>query len=264
MGLVLAAAGIPYRIVEAEHGWDLAVAAGDVRAAEGALAGWDAERARPQIASDGSAHRRTASGLVVAALLLGFHALTGPALGGSRWFERGSASARDVLNGEPWRAVTALTLHVDAAHVVGNALACAVFVTALAHVLGPGLGVFLVLVAGVAGNVLDVLLRGGAHATVGASTAVFGAIGILGGLQARRASSRRPAWIPIAASVALLALLGTGERSDLLAHLFGLLVGLMLGVVASTLPRPRAATQAALAAGALGAVAAAWTAAFRG
>jgi membrane associated rhomboid family serine protease len=263
MGLVLAAAGIGHRLVETAHGWDLAVEARDVGAAEGALAGWEAERTGPPVEADVARQRRTASGLIVASALLAFHVVTGPALGGSRWFERGGASASGILHGEPWRAVTALTLHVDAAHVVGNAFACAVFVTALAYVLGPGLGVVLVLLAGVAGNVLDVLVRGGEHATVGASTAVFGAIGILAGLQARRARRRRPAWVPIGASLALLALLGTGERSDLLAHLFGLLVGLGLGLVASRLARPRAATQLALAGGAFAAVAASWLLAFR-
>ena len=44
----------------------------------------------------------------------------------------------------------------------------------------------------------------------------------------------RQAWVPLAAGVALLVMLGTaGERVDLLAHLFGFLVGGVLGIIAA-------------------------------
>jgi hypothetical protein len=44
--------------------------------------------------------------------------LTGPREPGAIWFDRGSASAQQILAGEVWRTVTALTLHADLAHVV--------------------------------------------------------------------------------------------------------------------------------------------------
>src|SRR5262249_4315028 len=74
------------------------------------------------------------------------------------------------------------------------------------------------------------------HDSVGASTALFGAIGILAATQvvARGPLSvARKRWIIVAASLALLALLGTSPDADLLAHLFGLMVGGCLGVVAA-------------------------------
>ena len=80
--------------------------------------------------------------------------------------------------------------------------------------------------------------------SVGASTAVFGAVGLLSGLAvARRRQQQSPerrSWLPIGAGLAILAMLGTaGARVDLWAHLFGLLTGVALGIpVGFALPRP--------------------------
>jgi membrane associated rhomboid family serine protease len=86
--------------------------------------------------------------------------------------------------------VTALTLHADLAHVLSNALACLVFVTAVAWWLGPGVGTWLVLLAGAGGNALTALVHGPASVSGGASTAIFGALGILAARQS--VARRRP------------------------------------------------------------------------
>jgi len=52
------------------------------------------------------------------------------------------------------------------------------------------------------------------------------------------ALSRRRAWLPVAAALALLGMLGTGgERVDIWAHLFGLLVGGVLGILIALVTR---------------------------
>jgi membrane associated rhomboid family serine protease len=172
-------------------------------------------------------------GWVIAALLVGFFAVTGPR-GPNVWFDQGSASARLILSGEVWRTVTALTLHADLAHVLSNAIACLVFITAVAWWLGPGVGTWLVLLAGAGGNALTALAHGPSSVSVGASTAIFGALGILAARQfvARRRgrASGHKGWVVIAASLALLGMLGTAPGSDVLAHVFGLLVGGILGI----------------------------------
>jgi rhomboid protease GluP len=101
-----------------------------------------------------------------------------------------------------------------------------------------------VLLAGAGGNLANALVHGSAHVSVGASTSVFGAVGMLGGLglarRGRKKVPRRRAWAPVAAALALLAMLGTGgERVDVLAHLFGFLFGAVLGLFfAFVTPRP--------------------------
>jgi len=253
--LVLAAVGIPHRVERAAFRWRLVVADADAERAAAALAAYEAERRRAP--SDVPDERGAAwSGVVVAVLLLAFHALAGP-----RWMDAGAAMAGRIRAGEVWRTVTALTLHADGPHVLSNAVACVVFVTAVARLLGPGVGGWLILLAGAGGNALNALVQRPGHDSVGASTAIFGAIGILGGLQFGRRRGERRAWLALGASLALLAMLGAGERVDLLAHLWGLVVGLVLGVAAAAVapgaPAGRA-VQWPLAAAALATVAGAW------
>jgi rhomboid protease GluP len=151
------------------------------------------------------------------------------------WFDRGSAEASRIVDGELWRTVTALTLHTDIVHLFSNAVAAAIFVTALSSIVGAGFAFALVVLAGASGNLANALVQGSSHISVGASTAIFGAVGVLGTLgliRSRRESTRRRgAWIPIAAALGLLAMLGTGTgRTDLLAHLFGFFCGAALGI----------------------------------
>lgn len=176
------------------------------------------------------------AGIIAAELLLGFYFVTVMRNTTVPWFERGSGDASRILLGELWRAVTALTLHTDVAHVVGNAVAAAIFLSALFGMLGVGLGSALVLLAGAAGNLANAFLQGSPHVSVGASTAIFGAVGILGGLgvvrRRRISTAKRQAWIPVAAALGLLAMLGTGgPRVDVLAHFFGFLIGGVLGIL---------------------------------
>ena len=201
-------------------------------------------RREPDRAPAEAASGRTAwiTGLAAGALLFGFFFVTGPPAGDSSWATRGAAVSRSMLNGEPWRAVTALTLHVDLVHVLGNAIATALLLPPIIRRLGPGIGLALVLLAGAAANLLGGWVQGPRHVAVGASTATFGALGILAALRlgspspAGRARGRR--WIVPVASLLLLAMLGTGPGTDVLAHALGLVVGAALGLLAAIVRRP--------------------------
>jgi rhomboid protease GluP len=263
--LVLASAGIPYLVEQRDGAWCLVVGQGDADAARAALEAYERERLPEEAppAADGP-YEDTYLGVLVAVLLAACYRVTGPARTGNPWFDTGIASAAKIAAGEVWRTVTALTLHANPPHVLGNIVAATVFVTAVGRVVGPGVAAMLVLLAGAGGNALNAVLRGAPHTSVGASTGVFGAIGILGGLgfmtRRRRRGPLRRAWIPVAGSLALLAMLGTGEDADIGAHLFGLAVGLALGVAAAPAARqpPGRAVQRALAVGALGVVVGCW------
>jgi membrane associated rhomboid family serine protease len=174
---------------------------------------------------------------------------------GAGTFDRGAADAARMMQGEWWRAATALTLHADVAHAAANAVALAVFVGAVARRLGPALATWLALAAGIAGNALTALVVRHAHASIGASTAVFGALGTLSALQV----PRRSAWLTLGVGVALLGLLGTGERADLFAHLLGFAVGVVVGLpVRRMAPPRRSLLQPALALLAVALLALAW------
>ena len=265
--VVLAAAGIPHWLRQRLDGWALIVPPDDVAAALEALEAYDHENARQGAsAGDEVAPTRpvTIVGVVVALLLIGAFAITGPRAARSTWFEHGSADAARIMAGEWWRTITALTLHADTPHLAGNAVAIAVLMTAVCWHLGPGVGAWLLLLAGAGGNALTAAAHRSDHVSVGASTAVFAAVGILAALRivapARVGAGARKWWVVVAAALSLLALLGTGPEADVLAHLFGFLVGGGLGLVAAlTLRREVCApVQWLLLAAAGGAVVGAW------
>ena len=251
-----------------------------VPAAQGAralaeLAAADAEdraRARDEAhsrrtpAAAPSAHAWLAA-VMVGVLLVAFQLVTGPRTAGGTWFAQGASDATRVLQGEAYRTITALTLHGDAAHVLSNVGFGTLAVGAVMRSTGVGVGSFLVLGAGALGNYVNALVHGSHHSSVGFSTAVFAAIGLLGALgyaEARRQPSRSPrAWTMLAASVALLAALGSSEKSDMLAHLFGGVVGTALGLVVGFTPLRalRTPLQWTAGLGAIGAVLGAWAAA---
>jgi len=244
--VVLAAADIPHRLRQRVDGWALVVSPADVTAALEALDAYDRENAVESRAGDAdviASRRATAAGLVVALLLIGLFVMTGPRAERNVWFELGSADATRIMAGQWWRAVTALGLHADAPHVLGNAVAVALLVPAVCRYVGVTLGLSLLLVAGAIGNLLTAAVHGHGHVSVGASTAVFGALGILAVLAVvaphGAGSRRRKWWVVVAAVLALLALFGTGPDADVLAHLFGLVVGGGLGLIIGIARRAR-------------------------
>lgn len=147
------------------------------------------------------------------------------------WTSLGNADAGKILAGEWWRLLTALTLHADAPHLLGNIVIGGLFMLRLCQLLGSGPAWLLVLLSGAGGNLINALVQDASHRSIGASTAVFGAVGLLAMinlLHYRHALWRR--WLmPLAAALGLLGLLGTsGENTDVLAHLFGFLCGALL------------------------------------
>ncbi len=266
--LVLTASGIAHAVAPHDDGWALLVPVEDVVRAQGALAAYDAERAEAAIAvapplPDARPYPWV-SGIAVGLLLLGAFGITGPSASRSRWFERGAAVAGRVVGDEPWRAITALTLHSDAVHVLGNAAATAILLPPLAERLGVGAALGVMFLAGALGNLLSALVHGAGHTAIGASTATFGIIGALAVLRVVRpaasGATRRRVWVVLTAAVLLLVLLGTARDADLVAHALGLLTGGALGLGAGALLRrpPPAAVQWAVTASTALAVAGAW------
>ncbi len=143
-------------------------------------------------------------------------------------WDKGLGRSEDILAGQWWRAITALTLHADPAHLLGNMLFGGIFVLLVRASWPAGFTWFSVLLTGVLGNYLNSWLQRG-HLFLGSSTAVFGALGLLCGLRWRR-GDRQATLLSLGAGLSLLGLLGTaGEHTDLLAHLSGFLVGLFWG-----------------------------------
>lgn len=151
------------------------------------------------------------------------------------WQSNGLAHSVKIMQGEWWRTITALGLHADAAHLAGNIGFGALFGILVSQYIGSGAAWFTILVAGALGNGLNAYLYQTLHLSIGASTMVFAALGILGvfALSDRHAYAQRGLrrWAPLFATVALLGFIGTaGERTDIMAHLSGYLCGCLSGV----------------------------------
>ena len=153
--------------------------------------------------------------------------------------EAGRLTAESVHNGEIYRCFTALCLHADVGHLAGNVFFGAVFLHLVARQTTGWLAWGGTLLAGTLGNYLNAMAHyPAAHASIGASTAVFGAIGILvslpAGLMARmRAWRLYRSWaIPLVVGLVFLAWFGTGDaNTDTSAHLLGFASGLPVGLL---------------------------------
>jgi membrane associated rhomboid family serine protease len=235
--LVLVAQGLSPSLHQTSDGIIVSVPEKELQQARAALLAYERENpAKLPERDEPIPPTAPTAAILVAAMLVGFFSVTVLWHPSVPWFDRGSADADRILGGELWRAVTALTLHADLAHVLSNAIAAALFLSAVYAMLGVGIGSALVMLAGAGGNLANALLHGSSHVSVGASTAIFGSVGMLGSFgmvrRRRQATSRRRAWLPVAAALALLAVLGTGgQRVDILAHLFGFLIGGILGAI---------------------------------
>ncbi len=186
---------------------------------------------------------------------------------GRNWFESGMTSAGLIMDGQYFRTITALTLHSDLPHLVGNLVIGGIFGLFVGKHLGSGLGWLSILIAGALGNFLNASLHQPSHTSVGASTAVFAALGILAGSTwhlKRNSKTRSLArWSPLIGGAILLGYLGTGgERTDIGAHIGGFITGLalgaILGIYGQNLAKTRTA-QLALGATALAMLAISWT-----
>jgi membrane associated rhomboid family serine protease len=269
--LVLTAAGIPY---EARHAGGLVevwVAAPDAERARTEMSAYlreniDHVRPPPELPR----HPHALAGVVAYALVL--LGVTGAALfrlGDRSWVDRGVLDIGLFERGEWWRVFTALTLHADLGHLLANLAFGILFAWPASQFLGVGVAWLAIVLGAGAAYALDMLIHPPSHTVLGASTAVFVALGLTSAFSWRRRFTRRATSFqraaPLVAGVALLAFTGAGgERTDLLAHLLGFGVGVVTGIVLahSRMPVPgQARPQRVAGTLALGVLASAWLAA---
>jgi membrane associated rhomboid family serine protease len=234
-GLVLSSSGIPHRVRKGEGGWDVWVDDWDYEKALNTIEQY-LEENRDFTQTDapiGDEYGKTFTGLWASALLLACHVAVAMSNDSKAFIRAYGSSASHILHGDFYRTVSSLMLHANALHLAGNMLGIALFGTAICAVTGWGVGWLMILATGMVGNLANAVLYKTGHLSVGASTAVFGAIGILVAQQffkkLRLPGRRIKAWLPLGGGLALLGILGSGEHSDLMAHLFGFVTGIGLG-----------------------------------
>ncbi len=274
--LALQARGIQHTVQVSGAGSRILVFAPDAAAARAELVDFAAEAATwsqpesppPPIRSKGIAAALTFGVLCAVLFPIGLKGAFG-----LNWWDHGLMSAAQVREGELWRTITALTLHVDAQHLVGNLVFGSLFGILAAHSLGAGLAWFCTLAAGALGNLTESFLTSPSHTAVGASTAIFGTLGVMVTSEWTRRGQARAPWVrrvaPLFGGAVLFGWLGVGDgsgRVDVLAHATGFMAGALIGVAVSRLDlaeRLGPRSQAGLTAATLLIIAMAWFAALR-
>lgn len=236
--LVLAAAKIPHQVIDDGVSAALIVPAEySVRAVE-ELRLYDDENppARPRPVRKIS-YQDAVPGVVGYVLVVSAIAwLAGYSAFGQNWFEAGRVDGVLIRGGEWWRTITALTLHSGARHIVGNLVFGVFFGFFAGRLMGSGVAWLAIVAAAAAGNAANTLLLESAHRSIGASTAVFAALGLVAGYVWRGQLMAQDRWSyrygPIVGGLALLMFTGTGgENTDIGAHLLGFVCGFLAGML---------------------------------
>lgn len=269
--LVLQAAGIPFAIVADGRGARVLVAPHDADRAAHELSDYAEENVDWPPRKEEAPPRLTsgiAGALAYALVIVFVFWAEGRAAFGIDWDHTGVMHAGAARAGEWWRPWTALTMHVDVNHLVSNLVFGSVFAVVAAQTLGTGVVWLGTILAGGLGNSIEAFLVDASHRGVGASTAIFGTLGLMTTAEWARRGTRRMPWVrrvaPLYGGAVLFGWFGGGggsDRIDVLAHALGLLVGGLLGLVAARSrlsERLGARSQAWLAALGLGLLVAAW------
>lgn len=154
----------------------------------------------------------------------------------SNWFVAGRVDGELIRNGEVWRLFTAQTLHSGVKHLLGNIVFGVFFGLFAGRLLGSGVAWLAIVLAAATGNGLNTLLLESAHRSIGASSAVFAALGVVAGYVWQGKLMSQDRWSnrygPIVGGLALLMYTGTGgPNTDIGAHLLGFVCGFGAGMI---------------------------------
>ncbi|QDT05486.1 Rhomboid family protein [Rubripirellula lacrimiformis] len=267
--LVLDSAGIASHVVRQGGLWQLVVAGRDGEVAVSELSSYLQERQsekQPVVSTVTKYGGATwgVVGYVTVLVVIGAASLSES----SRpvWQAIGRMNAGQVMAGQLHRAATALTLHADIGHLLSNLVFGGVFGWLAGRILGGGVAWLTITSAGVFGNLLNAAMRPAEHNSIGASTAVFAALGVMvaHALRPRTMTNQNAMqrYSPLIGGVLMLAMMGLeGDRTDVGAHITGFLAGLLMGAAAARLPEVWLRSrwfQASAGAIAIGIVVAAW------
>jgi membrane associated rhomboid family serine protease len=158
----------------------------------------------------------------------------------------GAMDPEQIRAGQWWRALTALTLHWDATHLLGNLAAGALLGLSAAQIWGNARAWLLIGAAATCANLAEGLLPLGQYISAGASTAVFAALGLVAAhaWHIRNQGTRTLRdWAPLIAGIALLGMFGAGGQdpqsaptatTNVLSHALGFITGALLGFAVAT------------------------------
>lgn len=247
--LVLSALQIPHEIVDDANSCALIVPGVFSAQATREIQHYDEEnppaRAQPVRVID---YQDAVPGLVgYVAIVCAVAGMAGFSFFDTNWFAAGRIDGVAIRNGEVWRLFTALTLHSGVKHLLGNIVFGVFFGFFAGRLLGSGYAWLTIVLAAALGNAINTMLLEDVHRSIGASTAVFAALGLVAGYVWKGRLMRQDRWSnrygPVVGGLALLMYTGTGgPTTDIGAHLLGFVCGFCAGIFLIKIePLPRGA-----------------------
>ncbi len=136
-----------------------------------------------------------------------------------------------VFEGGYWQLFTAMFIHANIVHIAGNMFFFLIFGLRAEEMFDTEQYLFIYLLSGLAGNILTLLAGPNFPPSVGASGAIFGLFGAVT-IYMRRAIGQSIVGALLFAFFLLL--INVGAQVNILAHLGGLLAGLLIGYLLGT------------------------------
>ncbi|MFM1943973.1 MAG: hypothetical protein RI897_2955 [Verrucomicrobiota bacterium] len=155
--------------------------------------------------------------------------------------DAGLCSTNGLLAGEYQRLFTAISLHANLAHLLGNLIFGTILLGYAMARFGGGWTLLSTFLSGAAANILSAWIHGPHHHGLGASGMVMAALGLLA-ISLPPPSAQPNTWQRwllrgILAAGLLFVLIGLDPSTDVIAHSGGFLAGILSGLILRVLPQ---------------------------
>ncbi|MBU0996297.1 MAG: rhomboid family intramembrane serine protease [Proteobacteria bacterium] len=234
--LIFSAAGIPHKVFHSQDGFTILIHEMDYeKATHNLIRYFEENPLQPdEKILNPVEYPKSPTGIFTALFIFLSHVIPVLVLDRTAYVDIYAASSQRIVTGELYRAVTALFLHDGPVHLLSNMAGMAIFGSIACSVSGWGAGIFMILMTGVLGNLLTALFYADIwHRSIGASTAVFGAVGIFTGWEFRSrlkiSMNRFRVFLPLGSAIALLGFFSSGKNTDIMSHLLGCISGVVAG-----------------------------------
>jgi membrane associated rhomboid family serine protease len=171
---------------------------------------------------------------IIIAIHLGLYLLMSVTIFPNTWFfENLSGVNLYIMEGEYWRLITPTFIHSGFSHMLFNSFSLVLFGPALERMLGSIRFLIVYLLSGFIANVATLMLEPLSYTHVGSSGAIFGLFGYyLAIIMFRKHMlSKQNSQIILTLCVVSLIMTFLQPNINIIAHLFGLLGGFLLGAI---------------------------------